>query len=120
MKIPDRLYLWHRRFSNFDIRPIKNKLLKTNVKLKCPLCAQSKIKNKPYTRNTNTSKHIFELLHLDLVGPLPESIYGNKYFFTILDDYSRYGWVLFLKGKDQTFSTFYKWFNNVKIYIIPE
>jgi len=23
-------------------------------------------------------------------------IHGNKYFFTILDDYSRYGWVFFI------------------------
>ena len=114
MKIPDKLNLWHRRFSHFDIKSIKNKLLKTDIKLKCPLCAQSKIKNKPYSKNINTTKHIFELLHLDLVGPLPESIHGNKYFFTILDDYSRYGWVLFLKGKDYTFPAFYKWFNNVK------
>ena len=51
---------------------------------------------------------------MDLVGPLPESMYGNKYFFTILDDYSRYKWVLFLKSKDSTFATFYKWFINIK------
>ena len=50
MKIPDKLNLWHRRFSHFDIKPIKNKLLKTDIKLKYPLCAQSKIKNKSYLK----------------------------------------------------------------------
>ena len=50
MKISDKLNLGHRRFSHFDIKPIKNKLLKTDIKLKCPLCAQSKIKNKSYLK----------------------------------------------------------------------
>ena len=36
---------------------------------------------------------------MDLVGPVDESIHGNKYFLTILDDFYRYGWVLFLKQK---------------------
>lgn len=27
---------------------------------------------------------------------------GHKYFLTLLDDYSRYIWVIFLKTKDQT------------------
>jgi len=51
---------------------------------------------------------------MDLVGPLPDSIYGKKYLFTILDDFSRYGWVLFLKGKFDTFSSFYTWFCTIK------
>ena len=29
---------------------------------------------------------------MDLVGPITEFIYGNKYFLSILDDYSRFGW----------------------------
>ena len=42
---------------------------------------------------------MFELIRMDLVVPLPESIYGNKYLFTILNDFLRYGWILFLKVK---------------------
>ena len=99
MKTQDKLNLWHRRLAHFDIKMIKHKLLNTNVPLKCPLCIQSKIKNKPYPKSEHKSQHIFELIHMDLVGPLPDSIYCNKYFFTILDDFSRYGWVLFLKVK---------------------
>jgi len=114
MKTVDKLNLWHRRFGHFDIKPIKQKLLKTDIKQKCPLCIHSKLRNKPYQSTTNNTNHIFELIHMDLVGPIPESIYGNKYFFTILDDFSRYGWVLFLKSKDETFSAFHNWFNNVK------
>ena len=82
--------------------------------LKCPLCIQSKIRNKPYPKGKNKSQHIFELIHMNLVGPLPDFIHGNKYFFTILDDFSRYGWIIFLKGKNDTYPAFYNWFRNVK------
>ena len=48
MKLQDKLNLWHRRFAHFNIKPIKKKLLNTNIKIKCLLCVKSKIKNKPY------------------------------------------------------------------------
>ena len=48
---------------------------------------------------------------MDLVGPVTESVYGNKYFLTILDVFSRYGWVIFLMNKSDTFNKFYEWFN---------
>jgi len=51
---------------------------------------------------------------MDLVGPITESIYCNKYFFSILDDYSRFGWVHFLKNKSETFSEFSIWFSKMK------
>jgi len=114
MKTVDKLNLWHRRFGHFDIKSIKQKLLKTDIKQKCPLCVHLKLRNKPYQSTTNNTNHIFELIYMNLVGPIPESIYGNIYFFTILDDFSRYEWVLFLKSKSETFSTFHNWFNNVK------
>jgi len=110
-----RLNLWHRRLCHFDISHIKNKLLKLNTPVnQCSICMNSKLKNNPYKQATNKSKHVFELLHMDLVGPLPESLYGNKYLFTILDDYSRYGWTLFLKSKSDTFNSFYNWFLSIK------
>jgi len=68
----------------------------------------------PYKKSNFRASNAFELLHVDLVGPIPESIYGNRYFFTVLDDYSRYGWVIFLKNKSDTFQSFYNWFNKIK------
>jgi hypothetical protein len=44
----------------------------------------------------STSK-AFELLHMDLFGPKQyTSIDGNKYGFVIVDDFTRYTWILFL------------------------
>ncbi|GKB77557.1 retrovirus-related pol polyprotein from transposon TNT 1-94, partial [Tanacetum coccineum] len=43
-----------------------------------------------------------ELLHMDLCGPMRvASINGKKYILVIVDDYSRYIWVYFLRTKDE-------------------
>nr|GEX11825.1 copia protein [Tanacetum cinerariifolium] len=42
------------------------------------------------------------LLHMDLCGPMRiASINGKRYVLVIVDDYSRYTWVQFLKSKDE-------------------
>ena len=110
----DRINLWHRRLGHYNINHVKNKLLKINIKSKCPICSNSKLKNFSYKKTENKSKSIFELIHMDLVGPVDESIHGNKYFLTILDDFSRYGWVLFLENKGDTFDKFYNWSKEIK------
>ncbi|KAI5022227.1 hypothetical protein ZWY2020_058957 [Hordeum vulgare] len=48
-----------------------------------------------------------DLLHVDLFGPPSwDSPGGKKYGRVIVDDYSRYTWVFFLKSKDDTKITF--------------
>ena len=54
----------------------------------------------------STSK-TFELLHMDLFGPTQYTSIGrNKYGFMIVDDYTRYTWVVFLVDKSDVFATF--------------
>ena len=43
---------------------------------------------------------------MDLVGPISTSLYGNSYFLSILDDFSRFSWVLSLKYKNDIFIIF--------------
>ncbi|GJR47755.1 retrovirus-related pol polyprotein from transposon TNT 1-94 [Tanacetum coccineum] len=44
-----------------------------------------------------------ELLHMDLCSPIRvASINGKKYILVIVDDFSRYMWVNFLRSKDET------------------
>jgi len=46
---------------------------------------------------------------MDLCGPIPiQSLGHNKYIFVIVDDYSRFTWVCFLKEKNETFKEFSK------------
>ena len=63
--------------------------------------------------NTHPKKSImniskaFELLHMNLFGPTQYTgISGNKYGFTIVDDYTRYTWTFFLVDKSDVFATF--------------
>jgi transposase InsO family protein len=44
---------------------------------------------------------------MDLFGPTTyTSVGGNKYGFVIVDDYTRYTWVVFLVDKSDVFATF--------------
>ena len=48
----------------------------------------------------STSK-LLQLLHIDLFGPSRyASLSGTYYAFVIIDDFSRYTWVLFLANED--------------------
>ena len=56
----------------------------------------------------STSKP-FEIFHIDLFGPSKTTSFGGKsYAFVIVDDFSRYTWVLFLAHKNDVFHEFSK------------
>ena len=43
-----------------------------------------------------------ELLHIDLMGPARvQSLGGKKYILVVVDDFTRYTWVMLLKDKDE-------------------
>ncbi|GKC88023.1 retrovirus-related pol polyprotein from transposon TNT 1-94, partial [Tanacetum coccineum] len=64
------------------------------------MAASSSHVNKVKARKLTESK--LELLHMDLCGPMRvASINGNKYILVIVNDYSRYTWVYFLRTKDE-------------------
>ena len=48
-----------------------------------------------------------ELLHIDLLGPTRiESLGGKRYIMVIVDDFSRYTWVEFLREKSEACEKF--------------
>nr|GEW42453.1 putative ribonuclease H-like domain-containing protein [Tanacetum cinerariifolium] len=48
------------------------------------------------------SRQRLHLLHMDLCGPMRiTSINGKRFILVIVDDYSRYTWVHFLRSKDE-------------------
>ncbi|GJX46346.1 retrovirus-related pol polyprotein from transposon TNT 1-94 [Tanacetum coccineum] len=68
-----------------------SKALKTNKKKP----------HKPKSKDTNQEK--LYLLHMDLCGPMRvASVNGKKYILVIVDDYSRFTWVKFLRTDNGT------------------
>ncbi|GJZ60910.1 retrovirus-related pol polyprotein from transposon TNT 1-94 [Tanacetum coccineum] len=62
-------------------------------------CSKKK-PHKPKSEDTNQEK--LYLLHMDLCGPMcVASVNGKKYIVIIVNDYSRFTWVKFLRSKDE-------------------
>ncbi|CAL8107783.1 unnamed protein product [Prunus armeniaca] len=57
-----------------------------------------------------------DLLHMDLVGPIQtESIGGKKYMLVLVDDFTRFTWVDFLREKSDAFKSFRGLCNKIQI-----
>nr|GEV47615.1 hypothetical protein [Tanacetum cinerariifolium] len=107
-------WLWHQHLSHLNFDTIndlaKNDLVLGLSKFKyhkehlCPSCEQGKSKraSHPPKPVPNSSQRL-HLLHMDLCGLMRiANINGKRYFLVIVDDYSRYTWVHFLRSKDET------------------
>ncbi|KAK2382406.1 putative mitochondrial protein [Trifolium repens] len=71
----------------------------------CQIGKISKTSFKP--KNIVSTSRPLELLHIDLFGPVnTASINGKKYGLVIVDDYSRWTWVKFLRVKDDAYDVF--------------
>ena len=61
----------------------------------------NKVKPSESKCGCSTSRPL-ELLHVDLMGPArTESIGGKRYIMVVVDDFSRYSWVEFLRKKSE-------------------
>jgi len=61
----------------------------------------------------STSKPL-QLLHMDLFGlTRTASIGGKRYAFVIIDDFSRFTWVMFLIHKNEAFTNFEVFYRRV-------
>jgi hypothetical protein len=97
--------LWHFRFghlSNSRLSDLTQMYPNISVdnKIVCDVCHFAKQRKLPFTSSNSIAKSNFELLHLDIWGPLSTpSIHGHRYFLTIVDDHSRFVWIILLKSK---------------------
>ena len=107
-------WLWHKRLSHLDFKTM-NSLVKKELVRGLPdmefckegLCeAYEKGKSKKASHRSKDSTSITEplqLLHMDLFGPVNVmSLSRKRYALVIVDDFSKYTWVLFLGSKDET------------------
>ncbi|GKD79880.1 retrovirus-related pol polyprotein from transposon TNT 1-94, partial [Tanacetum coccineum] len=120
-------WLWLRRLSHLNFGTL-NKLAKDGLargipRLKfqkdylCSACALGKSKkssHQPKAEDTNQEK--LYLLHMDLCGLMRvASINEKRYILVIVNDYSRFTWVRFLKTKDEAPMAIIKCIKNIQV-----
>lgn len=104
-------WLWHKRLSHLNFKNINKLSKKSLVKglpqmtyqrdKKCSACEKGKmhrasLKSKVISSITTP----FHMLHMDLFGPVsPQSLGGKRFTLLIVDEYTRYSWVFFLRAK---------------------
>jgi GAG-pre-integrase domain len=75
----------------------------------CEGCAYGCSKQKHHPSTGTKTKRQLERIHIDLCGPLPNSLGGNQYFLLIIDEHTHYQWVEFLPKKSDAFMQLKKW-----------
>lgn len=105
--------LWHKRLGHISKRRLQQ-LVKFDILQAldfsdleiCVDCIKGKMTNCRKLGSTRNSK-LLELIHTDLCGPFQvNTICGNKYFITFIDDFSRYCHIYLLSEKSQSLEAF--------------
>ncbi|GJQ94037.1 retrovirus-related pol polyprotein from transposon TNT 1-94 [Tanacetum coccineum] len=110
----NKSWLWHRRLNHLNFGTINDLARKDLVRglprlkfEKDHLCFAGQLgKRKKHThtpKTENTNLEVLNTIHMDLCGSMRvQTINGKKYILVIVDDYSRFTWVKFLRSKDET------------------
>jgi len=126
--INDDPLLWHRRFGHASFS-LMDKLRARNLVIGlpsvkfliqhiCDACVRGKqVRSSFKSKNMVSTTKPLELIHMDLCGPMRvQSRSGKKYVLVIIDDFSRFTWVIFLSSKDETFDEFVSFAKRVQKY----
>ncbi|GJX82385.1 retrovirus-related pol polyprotein from transposon TNT 1-94 [Tanacetum coccineum] len=122
-------WLWHRRLSHLNFGAInhlaRHGLVRGLPKLKfekdhlCSACAMGKSKKKPHKpKSEDTNQEKLYLLHMDLCGPMRvSSVNEKKYILIIVDDYSQFTWVKFLRSKNEAPNFIIKFLKMIQLWL---
>jgi transposase InsO family protein len=110
--------MWHQWLGHLHLKGMKKalsskairglpdrKIVDGSICGECQIGKQTRMSH-PRLEHQATSK-VLELLHMDLIGPMQvESIGGKMYVLVVVDDFSRFTWVNFIREKSDTFDVF--------------
>ncbi|GJZ36904.1 retrovirus-related pol polyprotein from transposon TNT 1-94 [Tanacetum coccineum] len=110
----NKSWLWHRRLNHLNFGTINDlarkdlvrglprlKFEKDHLCFACQLEKSKKHTHKPKTENTNLE--VLNTLHMDLCGLMRvQTINGKKYILVIVDDYSWFTWVKYIRTDNGT------------------
>ncbi|KAK2359287.1 hypothetical protein QL285_084673 [Trifolium repens] len=106
---PNDHALWHMRFGHvsdeklFEINKIFPSVKFKSSSLPCDVCFYAKQKRLPFPHSQHISKSVFDIVHIDIWGPIATpSMLGYRYFLTVVDDKSRFTWIFLMKYKSET------------------
>lgn len=86
--------------SQFKLLSLQFPYIKYNDLSPCDICHSAKQRKLSFKLSESHSNKIFYLLHADIWGPyVIPSLYGHKYFFILVDDFSGHTWVILMKSK---------------------
>ncbi|CAJ2662740.1 unnamed protein product [Trifolium pratense] len=114
----DEIKLWHQKLGHLNLRSMKKAIPEEaikglrNLKIEegsiCGECQIGKQTKMPHPKLQHlTTTRVLELLHMDLMGPMQtESLGGKRYAYVVVDDFSRYTWINFIRKKSETFDMF--------------
>ena len=81
---------------------------------KCVVCPMAKQSRLPFNKSTHFSTYPFQLIHCDIWGPFSvPSLNGDRFFLTIVDDYTRCTWVFLMKVKSETLKYLFYFFHHI-------
>jgi len=114
----EEIKLWHQRLGHLHLKGIKKaitseairglpdlKIVEGSICGECQIGKQTRMSH-PRLEHQATSK-VLELLHMDLMVPMQvESTGGKRYVLVVVDDFSRFTWVNFIREKSNTFDVF--------------
>src|SRR5437588_3328021 len=84
----------------------------------CEPCAMAKMKKVPFeTRDEPCTTQALELVHADVGGLVTlVSREGYRYWLVIVDDYTHFPWVYFMKHKAEVLEIYHWWKSDVQTY----
>lgn len=106
-------HMWHRVLGHCDpeaVRDLVTKNLATGIKMEdcgcrvvCECCLEGKLTRLPFSKKSKRkSKQPLDLIHTDVCGPMRTVTPGGcRYFLILIDDFTRFTVVYFLKKKSE-------------------
>ncbi|KAJ9557109.1 hypothetical protein OSB04_011723 [Centaurea solstitialis] len=107
----EEAWLWHTRFCHLNFHAL-DKLVRLNlvkglldIKFEkdhlCYGCEMGKLKRTSHkTKSAPSFDKPLQMLHVDLCGPIAkQSLNGKKYILVLVDEFSHYTWVEFVRKK---------------------
>jgi hypothetical protein len=111
----EEVWLWHQKLGHLHLRGIKKAistgairdLPKLNIEEgricgECQIGKQTRMSHQKLEHQVTTRP--LELLHIALMGPMQvESMGGRRYALVVVDDFSRFTWIEFIREKSDSF-----------------